>query len=347
MTLPAPAQQQAQARPVPGVIDTLSAGYQAVNRRPGLIAIPLLLDLFLWLGPRLSIAPLIRHALTLYDLLMQQALAGATISPEQVSQLQAASAQVRQMAEQSATGFNLFSLLASGRLGVPSLLASVSPKAGFWSPPVATMDNGLVFLGLALVLLLAGLLVGALYLGAIVQGVRDDRFAPALLLRQVGRCWVRVVAYLALIVGLIFLLGAPFAFVLGLATLFSPLLGSFLLGLAWVIGIWAAIYLFFALAAIFVSEVGPLQAIWHSFNIVRFNLWSTLGLIIVISVIGLGMPLLWEMFVGNPWGVLAGIAGNAYIGTGLAAASLIFYRDRYAYWQAQLAAVREAARQQN
>jgi hypothetical protein len=343
MTLPA--QQQAQTRPVPGVIDTLSAGYQAVNRRPGLIAIPLLLDLFLWLGPRLSIAPLMRHALALYDLLLQQALAGATVSTEQASQLQAASAQVRQVAEQGAASFNLFSLLASGRLGVPSLLASVTPKTGFWSPPVATMDNGLVFLGLAIVLLLAGLLIGALYLGAITQGVRDDRFAPALLLRQVWRYWAQVVAYLALIVSLIFLLGTPYAFVLGLATLFSPLLGSFLLGLAWVIGIWAAIYLFFALSAIFVSEVGPLQAIWHSFNIVRFNLWSTLGLIIIISVIGLGMPLLWEIFVGNPWGVLAGIAGNAYIGTGLSAASLIFYRHRYAYWQAQLAAVREAARQ--
>lgn len=343
MTLPA--QPQAQTRTVPGVIDTLSAGYQAVNRRPGLIAIPLLLDLFLWLGPRLSIAPLVRHALSLYDLLLQQALAGATLSAEQVSQLQVASAQVRQMAEQSATSFNLFSLLASGRLGVPSLLAGVSTKAGFWSPPVVTIDNGLAFLGLAIVLLLAGLLVGALYLGAITQGVRDDRFAPALLLRQVGRYWVQVVAYLTLLASLLFLLGAPFAFVLGMATLFSPLLGSFLLGLAWVIGIWTAIYLFFALAAIFVSEVGPLQAIWHSFNVVRLNLWATLGLIIVISVIGLGMPLLWEMFVGNPWGVLAGIAGNAYIGTGLSAASLIFYRHRYADWQAQLAAVRGAARQ--
>jgi len=343
MTLPA--QQQAQTRTVPGVIDTLSAGYQAVNRRPGLLAIPLLLDLFLWLGPRLSIAPLVRHALALYDVFLQQALAGATISAEQASQLQAASAQVRQAAEQGAASFNLFSLLASGRLGVPSLLASLSPTAGFWSPSVTTMDNGLAFLGLAIVLLLAGLLVGALYLGAITQGVRDDRFAPALLLRQVWRYWGQVVAYLALIVGLIFLLGAPFAFVLGLATLFSPLLGSFLLGLAWVIGIWTAIYLFFALAAIFVSEVGPLQAIWHSFNIVRFNLWATLRLIIVVSVIGLGMPLLWEMVVGNPWGVLAGIGGNAYIGTGLSAASLIFYRDRYADWQAQLAAVRGAARQ--
>src|ERR1041384_7064582 len=38
--------------PPTGVIETLSAGYAAVNRQPWVLLLPVLLNLFLWLGPR-------------------------------------------------------------------------------------------------------------------------------------------------------------------------------------------------------------------------------------------------------------------------------------------------------
>src|SRR5947209_19607552 len=38
----------------PGIIETLQAGYDTLNARPYLIAVPLALDLFLWLGPRFT-----------------------------------------------------------------------------------------------------------------------------------------------------------------------------------------------------------------------------------------------------------------------------------------------------
>ncbi len=41
-----------------GLIDTLSSGFKVVQRRPWLILPPILLDLWLWLGPRWSIQPL-------------------------------------------------------------------------------------------------------------------------------------------------------------------------------------------------------------------------------------------------------------------------------------------------
>jgi len=41
-----------------GLIDTLSSGFKVVQRRPWLILPPVLLDLWLWLGPRWSIQPL-------------------------------------------------------------------------------------------------------------------------------------------------------------------------------------------------------------------------------------------------------------------------------------------------
>ena len=38
-----------------GIIDTLTSGYGLINRWPALLAPPILLDLFLWFGPRLSV----------------------------------------------------------------------------------------------------------------------------------------------------------------------------------------------------------------------------------------------------------------------------------------------------
>ena len=39
------------------VLACLAAGFDIVARHPLTVSVPLLLDLFLWLGPRLSLAP--------------------------------------------------------------------------------------------------------------------------------------------------------------------------------------------------------------------------------------------------------------------------------------------------
>jgi hypothetical protein len=42
-----------------GTLACIVSGFEVVARNPELIALPLFLDLFLWLGPRLSVAPLL------------------------------------------------------------------------------------------------------------------------------------------------------------------------------------------------------------------------------------------------------------------------------------------------
>ena len=41
------------------LVDSISEGYAAINRRPWLVLIPLLLNLYLWFGAQVSMAPLI------------------------------------------------------------------------------------------------------------------------------------------------------------------------------------------------------------------------------------------------------------------------------------------------
>ena len=56
-------QKQDKTTALPGVFATVSAGFELTTRYLWLMLIPALLDLFLWLGPRLSFRALIESTL--------------------------------------------------------------------------------------------------------------------------------------------------------------------------------------------------------------------------------------------------------------------------------------------
>jgi hypothetical protein len=127
------------------------------------------------------------------------------------------------------------------------------------------------------------------------------------------------------------LLGVPVLLLLGFTALVSPpvaVFGSILVGFGW---LFAAVHLFFAIDAIFVSNAGPLAAIQRSVGVVRRNLRPSLALIILTWLILAGMAQVWDILANSlqsPYGVAAGILGNAYIASGLIAAGMIFYTQR-------------------
>ena len=62
VTLPTrAASSRAEPTPPVGVIESLTTGFETVASHLGLLLFPALLDLFLWLGPRLSIDNLIQR----------------------------------------------------------------------------------------------------------------------------------------------------------------------------------------------------------------------------------------------------------------------------------------------
>ncbi|MBV7339294.1 hypothetical protein KFU94_65970 [Chloroflexi bacterium TSY] len=67
----------------------------------------------------------------------------------------------------------------------------------------------------------------------------------------------------------------------------------------------------------------------RSYALVRSSFWSTFGFFLLTTVIGGGFSLiLRSVAISAPWGTVMAIVGNAYIGTGLAVALLVFYRTR-------------------
>ena len=301
-------------RGVAGVIDTLSAGYAIVNRHPWVIAVPVLLDIFFWLGHHLSLAPLV-----------QKMLVRMPVPVDVPAEMLQAYQDYRDGLARAGESFNLFSLLVSHFPGIPSLM---STKEGL-GPTIALADPWAA-LGLSLLLPMAGIWLASAYyvgIGNQVRGVTDE---AGQLWRRVWRTWGRLLGFLLMALGVLLLFGLPLLVLALVAAAINTAFLSIVASAVWLAALWAQFYLFFVLEAMVISDVGPIQAIRNSVAVVRFNLGSTLGLVVLIWVITLGMPLAWDALAQNTPGTVVGIIGNAYIATGLAAASMIYYRDRFA-----------------
>ena len=107
--------QIAAPTPPMGVIDALGHGLQAVATHLPLLILPLVLDVFLWLGPQLSIAPLLGQALAFvranpdFASALNQQLPDPDALPELVAQV--------------GESANLFGFLSTAPMGVPSMMA--------------------------------------------------------------------------------------------------------------------------------------------------------------------------------------------------------------------------------
>ncbi len=315
-----------------GIIDTLSAGYRVIARRWWLLAIPILLDLFLWMGPRLGIAGVVRD------------IAVSLNAPANLSQEFAGALQQTQYILDQIGRANLWVLLAWGIPGIPSLVAAVAP-AGLAAPITAgviQVGSALEALGLSAVLLLAGALLSSVYVASIGRAVLQE-YEPAASRRPFGKhvlaVWGQLLLFLLIVVLIALMFSVPLMMLGGVLVLVSPAAGMGVLNLLSLLllalGVWMAVYLFFAVDSVVINEVHILRAMWNSANVVLRNFWPALGLILLIQVISVGMSLIWQRLTVSPWGTAFAILANAFISTGLVAASFIFYLERFKRWQAQ------------
>ncbi len=298
--------------PPVGVIEALWRGFDIVTRQFWLILPPVALDLFLWLGPQLSPGPILPR-------LIPQGLPAAN------------AADLRQFGEQ----LNLFALLSTAPLGLPSLVRLRSQVTPAGSAVAAIELTSLRQFAVVIVVLpLLGLWLGSLYLGLIGQVVRDGRPDLRELLRRMWGYWLRAVLFVAIVLTLLAALMVPVLILAALVALFSQTL-ALLVWLIWVtLAVWVVIYLAFAVHGIILQGQGVLRAMWDSVRMVQWSLYPTLGLFAAILALSVGLGVVWSLPRPDSWLMLAGIGGNAFINTGLVAATFVYYQDRYRRWQA-------------
>jgi hypothetical protein len=315
-----------------GVIDSLSAGYRFVGKRLELLLAPILLDLLFWIGPRLSIAPLLQRAATFYT--EASAVEGM---PADMAQM---SSQMATLLSESGKNSNLLAVLAnSSLLHVPSLLAAIGPlneRAVIEvQSPLAAF---LLFVGFGLL----GVLVGVVYMNMLARTLPiGDAPKPTSFGAFVGmvlRHWLIVLLYVALVVVALIIGSIPVTLATALLSLISPFIGSLIFVLLSGTILVLFFYLYFVTAAVVVDNLPAHRAIVQSFVLVRNNFWATLGFVLLYNVITLGFAFIMASLAAmTPWGTLVAILLYAYIGSGLTMALLVFYRTRILKQEEQLA----------
>jgi len=312
------------------VIDCLSAGFRFLGWRLELILVPVLLDLLLWLAPQFSVATMTSNLANWYRQMSD--VEGMPPDAALLSQQVADSVQVL------GENFNLLSSLVSTTLlHVPSLLIGGGQPSSLTTVEITTPGEALVFW---FVFSLVGLLIGVIYLGQAARRLPIGGLSGLPVRMFVGnvlRQWLQVIAFVLLVLLLLLMIYIPLSIASSLLLLISPAVGSFLAVASGGLSLIIFFYLYFGTAGIVMDNLSALAAIKRSVQIVRTHFFATLGFVLLSTLIGLGISLLLLQLANIAlWTVVPAILLNAYVGTGLAMAMLIFYRTRFIGGEAEI-----------
>ncbi len=294
----------------PGLIATLSAGFELTTHHLWLITLPLFLDIFYWLGPRLSVQSLVEESARI---LRTEPAFSETIS------------QIVDLASQ----INLFTSISIPLIGIPALMSGATPDHTPLSPALMEVESVFIWLLLFVGLSLIGLMLTTTYLGLISYTLTDQnselhfrfgQFLRHLFLSTIRLFLLGLVFVFALFVVWIPLL--PIAVILGLITN-SLFIVVMLFGFVIV-----AITLVLAVPAIVFRGRPVLGAVRDSIYLVYNNTMPTVNMLLLVILISSGTNLLWRLADDGSWLTLVSIAGHAFVNTALVTAIFIFYRDR-------------------
>ncbi len=351
--------QNTRERTTLSIIDSLSKGFQTIGRHWWVILVPVVLDMFLWVGPQISIAPIIDRAAGI--LLETDLIAEAWAEVPDLADT------LRSLFDDIAEQYNLFSLARIKTVGMPSLLVwggaglnlpsayeviwvyfiqmidlpdllvSVS-RATFLTAQIWYIQNEGLWLIAALAIVGIGLVISTIYITLISDSLAGPDTLGAFW-RRVTRLSGRILLFWLVKIIALIVLGLPFSLLISLVSLFSPNL-AFLFSVSGMGALaWFSFYGVFFVASLVINNVSIWHALWNSLNVVLRNFWPTLWLFILINLIGGGLTILWQQLSRGSWLTVVGIVGNAYVGTSLLAGSLIFYQDRYTRWRESVAEI--------
>jgi hypothetical protein len=309
---------QGKFPPPPGLLSSIMAGFDSVATHIALILPPVLLDLFLWLGPRLQLKqflqPVIAQLPSLANAFPSSFPDPATLQTAWIS---------------IANHFNLFVILRTFPVGITSLLNFVMPGQNPLGAPLS-MDAGsfVGILGWALILVFLGWIAGGMYYYWVSRvALKSDVHALG---KSLGQAVLLSIIWL----GLLFLVGLPVLLVLTVLTAVSTFLGQIVLFAGAIMLIWLAMPIFFSAHGIFTFQLDALRAILSSLRMVRFTLPNTGLFLLIFLLINQGLNFLWTTPSQTSWFMLVGITGHAFISTALLASSFIYYRDINAWLKA-------------
>jgi hypothetical protein len=310
---------ESQVMPVPpSTIASLRAGFDAVANQIVIIIIPFTIDLLLWLGPHLQVK-------TLVDNLLNTMVSSSAITLTQPGDVLSTS---MDMIRSAASQFNLFSLLRTIPVGIPSLMASRLPSVIPYGIPIyIDLTNLLAVIVLGISLILTGLIAGSFYYILVTQVSFQGRVE----LRKIVKNWpwssLQVLSLALALLLLFIVVSVPSSCVISAIALFGLPLGQFAIFLYIGVMLWLAFPLIFSAHGIFVNHNNALISVQRSMVLTRMTLPSTSLFFLMLLAISEGLDILWRVPSESSWLTLIGVGGHAFITSALLAASFIYYRD--------------------
>lgn len=309
--------------PPPGVVGSLRAGFDAIASNLSVILLPLALDLFLWLGPRLHVDRLFEP---LFDEMSRYARFSG-LSSSDLKILQENTSQFLAQLQQ----YNLLTTIRTFPIGVFSLLSGkISNQTPLGSPFVIQVDSLLTLMGWTGLLILVGWVSGALFFRWVSLVVLDPSQSVQF---HFGKSILQTILLSVLFIMLAFMIGMPLVIVLALAITASPVLAQGLLLVMGLLSMWLIVPAFFTPHGIFMHQENAITSIYTSLRMARFTLPTSSLFVLSVLMIAYGLNFLWNIPSSDSWMALVGIAGHAFITTSLLAASFIYYRDMQVWLQ--------------
>ncbi|PWH20098.1 MAG: hypothetical protein DDG59_01140 [Anaerolineae bacterium] len=303
---------------LPNIIGSFRKGFDSIANHLYIILFPVILDVFLWLGPHLKITRLIEGLLSAWN----EFYSSGSMPNEDALR-------VGQMVWSTiGERFNLFVFLRTYPVGVFSLMAGVQPVHSPLSEPwiIQASSLGTVLLAWATCSIL-GILAASIYFSLVAQ-VSVNGWIDWV---DSIKSWLRNGIHL-------FLLTVFWFTIIAMVALPCSCLISFLtfgnlaaaqLGILVMMGflIWLLFPLIFSPHGIFVHRADVWNAIKQSIQLTRFTFLQTLLFFVVIFVVGEAFDVIWRLPKETSWMMLIGIAGHGFITSALLATTFVYYRD--------------------
>ncbi len=301
--------------PPPGIISSIKSGFDTTANQIGIILFPLLLDLFLWLGPRLHASDLLRAVLAQLEVFVQEGI----INAKDIEFYQ------ESIKELIAQEINLFGLLRTFPIGVSSLMHRVlSPSNPLGETTSYQIKNDFGFFLWAGGLTLIGWILGSLYFAWVAKAsLKDDGQNLLWFGRTVLQSSLLAMFWIIALITF----GVPLSiFFLVFMQINTSLAQIAFLFLAF-FTMWLIVPVFFSPHGIFTKKENLFRSILSSFHLSRFTLPTSSFFVISILILSQGFNILWLTPSSSSWMMLVGILGHAFITTSLLAASFIYYHD--------------------
>jgi hypothetical protein len=319
---------------VSGVLETLAAGLSLVMYRPYLFVLPLIVDLWTWLGVQVRPTSVV---LAMQKLLIEQ---GGNNGADAARELGSVSDRLRVNDILAGLTPSIFSGLPHDTL-LANLLTLMAPALtdgvdrtqlyADWSNGLGAMiapESEAKVFGLGLLFFLGATILLSLFKVPIAQAVRGGEASIGSFVKDVALGWIRVLALIGIVAGIFLVVVIPVLVIAQLFTLIGiPLIAMISLAVFLLGGI-AAISLYFLVDAMFIYRVWPVQAARMSYAVARINFSQTWRFAAASVLIATGVLQVWSVIVENPPGIVAALVINAALGTGLSIASMMFFHDR-------------------